>query len=142
MKLTFVMAGSLAVAGFLALSPAGAQQKTIKECRQEWAANRPAVAAAGKTQRMFLAECRGVPLASAAETTTIDPRKGQFATEAEAKTSCPTDAVVWVNLQSKIYHASGSKSYGATKSGAYMCEKSSKDTGFRSAKPFRPTASS
>jgi hypothetical protein len=141
MKPTFVMAGSLAVAGLVALSPAGAQQKTTKECRQEWAANRVAIAATGKTQRIFLAECRGVPLPPTAETS-IDPGKGQFAIEAEAKASCPTDAVVWVNLHSKIYHASGSKSYGATKSGAYMCEKNSKDAGFRSAKPFRPTASS
>jgi hypothetical protein len=141
MKMTFVMAGSLALASFLALSPAGAQQKTTKECRQEWAANRTAIAAAGKTQRVYVAECRGVQVPSTEEPS-IDSSKGQFATEAQAKASCPADAVVWVNLHSKIYHASGSRSYGATRSGAYMCEKNSKDAGFRSAKPFRPTASS
>jgi hypothetical protein len=31
--------------------------------------------------------------------------------------------VVWVNLPSKIYYFVGTKSYGATKRGAYMCEK-------------------
>ena len=45
----------------------------------------------------------------------------QFSTEAQAKARCPTDTVVWANLRSKIYHFSGNKNYGNTKSGAYMC---------------------
>ncbi len=48
---------------------------------------------------------------------------GQFADEAPAKARCPTDTVVWVNLKSKIYHFAGTKSYGSTERGAYMCEK-------------------
>lgn len=48
---------------------------------------------------------------------------GQFADEASAKARCPSDTVVWVNLPSKIYHFVGTKSYGTTKRGAYMCEK-------------------
>ena len=48
---------------------------------------------------------------------------GQFANEASAKARCPTDTVVWVNLPSKIYHFAGTRSYGTTKHGAYMCEK-------------------
>jgi hypothetical protein len=48
---------------------------------------------------------------------------GQFADEASAKARCPTDTVVWVNLPSKVYHFAGTKSYGSTKRGAYMCEK-------------------
>ncbi|WP_342729891.1 hypothetical protein [Bradyrhizobium sp. B117] len=48
---------------------------------------------------------------------------GQFADEASAKARCPTDTVVWVNLPSKVYHFAGTKSYGTTKRGAYMCEK-------------------
>jgi hypothetical protein len=48
---------------------------------------------------------------------------GQFADEASAKARCATDTVVWVNLPSKIYHFAGTKSYGTTKRGAYMCEK-------------------
>jgi hypothetical protein len=48
---------------------------------------------------------------------------GQFADEASAKARCPADTVVWVNLTSKIYHFAGTKSYGTTKRGAYMCEK-------------------
>jgi hypothetical protein len=48
---------------------------------------------------------------------------GQFANDVAAKASCPSDTVVWVNLPSKIYHFAGTKSYGTTKRGAYMCEK-------------------
>jgi hypothetical protein len=48
---------------------------------------------------------------------------GQFADEGFAKAHCPTDTVVWVNLPSKIYHFAGTKNYGTTKRGAYMCEK-------------------
>lgn len=48
---------------------------------------------------------------------------GQFANEASAKARCPADTVVWVNLPSKIYHFAGTRSYGTTKHGAYMCEK-------------------
>ena len=59
---------------------------------------------------------------------------GQFKTEAEAKGHCPSDIVVWVNLSSKIYHHSGSKPYGTTKNGAYMCEKDTASAGFRVSK--------
>jgi hypothetical protein len=48
---------------------------------------------------------------------------GQFADEASAKARCFTDTVVWVNLPSQVYHFAGTKSYGTTKRGAYMCEK-------------------
>jgi hypothetical protein len=58
----------------------------------------------------------------------------QFANEAQAKSHCPGDTVVWVNLSSKIYHFSGSKDYGTTKRGAYMCEKETASAGVRAAK--------
>jgi hypothetical protein len=59
---------------------------------------------------------------------------GQFQTEAQAKSHCPADLVVWGNLPSKIYHFAGHKSYGTTKSGAYMCEKEATAQGFRASK--------
>ena len=59
---------------------------------------------------------------------------GQFASEAEAKSRCPADIVVWVNLNSKIYHFAGYKNYGTTEHGAYMCEKQATADGFRASK--------
>ncbi|THD68495.1 MAG: signal protein [Bradyrhizobium sp.] len=59
---------------------------------------------------------------------------GQFATEAQAKANCPVDTVVWVNLRSKIYHFSGTRNYGTTKNGAYMCERDTAAQGMRAAK--------
>jgi hypothetical protein len=139
MRTTFTMAASAALVAFLACSPpVMAQQKTIKQCRDEWSANKAAIAASGKTQRVFVAECRGVPVV--ARTVAAELAKGQYPTEAQAKTSCRTDAVVWVNLRSKVYHEAGSKSYGATKTGAYMCEKESVAAGFHAPKSAKEPA--
>src|SRR6266849_4428327 len=62
------------------------------------------------------------------------PAAGQFATEAQAKATCPIDTVVWVNLRSKIYHFSGTHNYGNTKDGAYMCERDTAAQGMLAAK--------
>ena len=59
---------------------------------------------------------------------------GQFATEAQAKAACFGDTVVWVNLRSKIYHYAGTRSYGNTINGAYMCERDTAAQGMRAAK--------
>ncbi|MGO8952036.1 MAG: hypothetical protein ACLPWS_22495 [Rhodomicrobium sp.] len=65
---------------------------------------------------------------------TISAGAGQFASEMEAKAHCPGETVVWANTLSKVYHFAGSRSYGQTKRGAYMCEKDTASAGFRSAK--------
>ncbi len=130
MKTTFTAPVCAALVGLLAMSQAAfAQQKTAKQCNDEWIAGQAGIQASGKTRRIFLAECRGTTLPAPGTPVTL--AKGQFATEAEAKASCSTDVVVWVNLRSKVYHAGGSKSFGATKQGAYMCEKESAAAGFR-----------
>jgi hypothetical protein len=59
---------------------------------------------------------------------------GQFPDEGSAKARCPTDTVVWVNLSSKIYHFAGTRSYGTTKRGVYMCEKEAIGTENRASK--------
>ena len=136
MKSMFTAAVGAALLGLLAMSqPALAQQKTAKQCSDEWTASKASLQAGGKTRRAFIAECRGV--AEAAPSTPAEPAtpaKGQYATEAEAKSSCSSDAVVWVNMRSKVYHTSASNAYGKTKQGAYMCEKEATTAGFRARK--------
>jgi hypothetical protein len=73
--------------------------------------------------------------APASRTATPTPYgSNEFSTEAQAKGKCPADTVVWANLKSKVYHFTGYKNYGDTKTGAYMCEKDATAQGFRAAK--------
>jgi hypothetical protein len=157
---------------------AAASVKTAKQCNQEWTANKAAIQASKKTKKAFIAECRTQPAgastaAAAPSTATPSPEAAprpsagaspagvqpstaapartppattsggqaaaptagdQFSTEAAAKARCPGDTVVWVNLDSKIYHFAGTRNYGKTKSGAYMCEKDAMAAGSRAAK--------
>lgn len=154
---------SAAIFGLMTVSGAAlAQQKTAKECNDEWTAQKATLQAAGKKKKDFVAECRGgTPAAPAAATTPASPppaatapapsmkpvatkpakpaatkpaAENEFTTEALAKGHCPGDTVVWVNLTSKIYHYADTSDYGRTKKGAYMCEKDTSAAGFRAAK--------
>jgi len=146
------------LAGMLcAVSPGSAQQKTVKECRAEWQANKVENKAKGITEAAYISQCRtggpsvSTPTPSAtatspANTPVTAPRTGslpvtagatsanEFASEGQAKAHCPGDTVVWANLSSKIYHYSGHKDYGTTKRGAYMCERDTAAAGVRAAK--------
>jgi hypothetical protein len=153
-----------AAASIVILSAASqAQQKTAKACEAEWRANKASIQGSGKTKKAFMVECRtgtGQPAAarqaqpapdrSAAPATprqaareqaarnrrgtAISAAAGEFATEAQARAHCPGESVVWANTRSKVYHRPGSRSYGNTKRGAYMCEKDTASAGIRSAK--------
>lgn len=144
--------------------------KTVKACQDEWRANKAAYQAAKVTEKAYVDKCRAgeavalptppAPVPTPAPTTaapaptppstpaikpsptvTTPAGAGQFPTEAQAKSQCPADLVVWVNLTSKIYHFAGHKRYGTTKAGAYMCEKEATAQGFRASKTEkRPSA--
>ena len=68
------------------------------------------------------------------------PRVGEYATELAARARCPSDTVVWVNTPSRIYHYSGTRYYGNTRRGAYMCEADARAAGYRAAKNRQPEA--
>jgi hypothetical protein len=72
------------------------------------------------------------PMQSAARATGA----GEFASEAQAKARCPSDTVVWVNTKGKshTYHYQGSRWFGATKQGAYMCEADAGAAGYHASK--------
>jgi hypothetical protein len=155
----FSIIGS-AVLGILVLSgSAFAQQKTVKACQQEWRANKAANQAAGVTEKAYVTQCRSgatattqapaaapapaptpsaqrAPAAPAQQVAPAAPATGsnQFTTEAQAKARCPAGMVVWANLPSKIYHFAGTRDYGHTKRGAYMCEQDAQTAGMRAAK--------
>src|SRR5690349_13490172 len=41
--------------------------------------------------------------------------RGQFASEAEARSACRGDTVVWANTKSHVYHFPGTPTFGRTK---------------------------
>jgi hypothetical protein len=140
--------------------PASAQQRTAADCTREWQANKAANQAQGITERAFVAKCRAgaapaaaqqtpppsQPAPSRAETRTPPPATNrattgtapsganQFSDQAQAKARCGSDTVVWVNEGTRVYHFSGSKNFGNTKSGAFMCERAAMAAGNRAAK--------
>ena len=145
-----------------AAAPATDGQKTVKACTDEWRANKDANQAKGVTLKAFVADCRAGK-ATTAQPTLVPPPPpqqtqapppaqprattgaappaataptgaNQYATEGQAKFRCMNGTVVWANLDSKIYHFSGNKTYGQTKSGAYMCERDATAQGMRAAK--------
>jgi len=54
-----------------------------------------------------------------------------FSTEQLAKQHCPSDTVVWLNLNTGIYHFKGEHLYGITKNGTYVCQKEADKVGNR-----------
>jgi hypothetical protein len=62
------------------------------------------------------------------------PRAGEYTTELAARARCPSDIVVWANTPSRIYHYSGTRYFGHTRNGAYMCEADARAAGYRAAK--------
>ncbi len=82
------------------------------------------------------------PPPSTGTTTAPTAQAGQYSTEASAKQHCPSDNVVWANTKSMIYHYAGTKDYGKTKEGAFMCQQESNRSGFRAAKNEKAPAKS
>jgi hypothetical protein len=59
----------------------------------------------------------------------------QFSRESDARARCGSDTVVWVNTKSHVYHFPGSREFGQTKHGAFMCQVDADRAGtFRAAK--------
>jgi hypothetical protein len=60
-----------------------------------------------------------------------------------AMPSCAaSDPVVWVNTSSNVYHMKGSKYYGNTKAGKYMCQSAANSAGAHQAKNETSTGKS
>ena len=57
-----------------------------------------------------------------------------FPTVPQAQQHCSGDTVVWANTSSGIYHFSGTRWYGGTKNGAFVCQKEADQGGFRPAR--------
>lgn len=150
-----VALSALFFAGALSLAATGAAraESVMKECGDEWKVAKANGSANGMTWQEFLKQCRTQKESSAAPAAapapvpapvqTYQPKPvpaqtaaratgaGQFISAGEAQARCPADKVVWVNTKSHIYHYAGTRSYGTTKQGAYMCEADANAAGDR-----------
>jgi hypothetical protein len=57
-----------------------------------------------------------------------------FKTEADAKSHCGSDEVVWGNTSSHVLHDPGTKYYGKTKHGGYVCKGMAVNAGYHESK--------
>ena len=156
----FLFAGAL---GLASTGPVQAQS-IMKQCGDEWKAAKANNTTNGMEWREFLKQCRdqkegaaapaaapvanpvSVPASIAPAPSYLPKPKptqaarptnaGEFSTEPQAKGRCPGDTVVWVNTKGKshTYHYSGSRWYGTTKQGAYMCEADAGAAGYHASK--------
>lgn len=143
-------------------APAPAQTagggSVMSACAAQWSQAKAAGTTGGATWPEFLARCKkqGGKSASAApapapapapsqgggfpwwqpskESAPAPTGAGQYRTEAEARSRCPSDTVVWLNTNSRIYHKQGSHWYARTRKGAYMCEADARAAGDRPAR--------
>ena len=159
-----VALSALFFAGALGLASTGAAQaqSIMKQCGDEWKAAKANNTTNGMKWPEFLKQCRtekegaAAPAAAAAPAPaslapapapTYQPKPkpmqaarptgaGQFSSEAEAKARCPGATVVWVNTKGKshTYHYPGTRWYGTTKQGAYMCEADAGAAGYHASK--------
>jgi len=57
-----------------------------------------------------------------------------YKTEADAKSHCATDQVVWGNSSSHVLHDPGTKYYGKTTHGGYVCKGMAVNAGYHEPK--------
>lgn len=57
-----------------------------------------------------------------------------FRTAQDARQHCPNDVVVWLNIPTRIYHMPGTRWFGATRSGTFVCEREADAEGDRPAR--------
>ena len=155
-----LFAGALGLASTSAVQA----QSIMKQCGDEWKAAKENNTTNGMKWRDFLPQCRvqkegaaapaaapvaapvPAPAPAPAPVQTYQPKPkpmqaarptgaGEFASEAEAKGRCG-NSVVWVNTKGKshTYHYAGSRWYGTTKQGAYMCEADAGAAGYHASK--------
>jgi hypothetical protein len=70
-------------------------------------------------------------------TADVPSRGGEFRTEGDAKGHCPAGSIVWMNTRSHVYHFAGTRDYGHTKQGWFMCRTDADKLG-RAAKNENP----
>ena len=132
--LAAILGASLAPCVLMAQAPAGATGK----CKDGTYTTAPTKKGACKGHKGIDTWMAGKPAAKTATSSATTPAAPATATKTESKASMANTAaapgggpgMVWVNTSSKVYHCSGDKYYGKTKSGKYMSESAAKAAGY------------
>ncbi len=109
-----------------------AQQDRMRTCNAEAGTRN----LAGEARRSFMSTCLSGSTTPAVAAPTAAPTAtlASYPTEAAARTACGSATVVWGTSDSKIYHLSGSRFYGKTQHGAYLCQPAAEAAGYRAAR--------
>jgi hypothetical protein len=116
------------------------QQDRMRQCNAD--AKRDELK--GEARRSFMRECLSRrPAGEAQPSAEARPAQGTAAlaagvtgyrTEAEAKAACGDDTVVWGSRDSRVFHLAGSRFYGKTQHGSYLCRSQAELGGYRTAR--------
>ncbi|HEX3463042.1 MAG TPA: hypothetical protein VHS78_03180 [Candidatus Elarobacter sp.] len=118
------------LAGALLLAAAGCGgHKTDTQTTTSTTATNGAGSAATPSSAMSASGMNGTTTGGAVNTGARQPPG--FDTESGAQAHCPSDVVVWLNTNSRVYHLKGQVYYGHTKAGAYVCKKEADADGDR-----------
>ena len=104
------------------LSKAGVSASTIKKIT-------PLVTVSGGAS-----ETTSTPSTAASKPSSTPSQSSSKAAPSPASQGSPGPGMVWVNLDSKVYHYENSRYYGKTKNGKYMPEADAIKAGYRAAK--------
>src|SRR5579864_6720195 len=89
MKLFSILCSAAVASALLFAGPAFAQQKTAKQCNEEWTANKAALQANGTKKKDFIAQCRS---GGSASTTQPSVPQNPAASPQNRPTAGPTPA--------------------------------------------------
>jgi len=132
LRLTSLAAAALLGSAALAI----AQQPGASPYSNRYATQQPA-ASGTMSERQTLSNWRQTmtPSRETRMPTRQTMNADQFSTEGDARAHCGSETVVWVNTKSHVYHFPGSREFGQTKHGAFMCQADADRAGtFRAAK--------
>ncbi len=126
------LAGRLPPATAPAAAPAAApsQQDRMRRCNAD-AGTRELT---GEPRRVFMRECLSGGATPTANRGGVASAATTYSTEGAARTACAEDAVVWGNGDTRVFHLQGSRFYGKTQNGAYLCRGAAEMAGYRAAR--------